>query len=163
MAESVKVAVRVRPFNQREKDRNSQCVIEMIGKTTQITDPENPGEKPREFAFDFSYWSHDQFHTDEDGVLIGDDPKYATQRMVFDDLGQGVLDNAVKGFNCSLFAYGQTGAGKSFSMVGYGPNKGIVPITCDELFKLIEASTSDTKYQVTFSMLEIYNEQVNDF
>lgn len=48
---------------------------------------------------------------------------YATQRMVFDDLGQGVLNNAFEGFNCSLFAYGQTGAGKSYSMVGYGNNK----------------------------------------
>merc|ERR1712048_1431429 len=79
--------------------------------------------------------------------------------------GQGVLDNAYKGFNCSLFAYGQTGAGKSYSMVGYGPNKGIVPISCDELFKKIEADGAAgvaTKYQVTFSMLEIYNEQVRD-
>ena len=109
MAESVKVAVRVRPFNQREKDRGSKCVIDMVGKTTQITNPETPNEKPREFSFDFSYWSHDEFHSDDDGVLCADSPKYATQRMVFDDLGQGVLDNAVKGFNCSLFAYGQTG------------------------------------------------------
>ena len=45
-----------------------------------------------------SFWrSHDQFHADDAGVLCGDSPKYATQRMVFDDLGQGVLDNAVKG------------------------------------------------------------------
>ena len=162
MAESVKVAVRVRPFNQREKDRGSKCVINMVDKLTQISDPDNPDQPPKDFSFDFSYWSHDQFHSDDIGVLIADTDHYATQRKVFDDLGQGVLDNAVKGFNCSLFAYGQTGAGKSFSMVGYGPNKGIVPITCDELFKMIEGSTSETKYQVTFSMLEIYNEQVRD-
>lgn len=162
MGESVRVAVRVRPFNQREKDRGSTCCLKMVDKMTQIIDPENPEAPPKDFSFDFSYWSHDQFHTDDAGVLIGDSPAYATQRMVFDDLGQGVLNNAVQGFNCSLFAYGQTGAGKSFSMVGYGPNKGIVPITCDELFKMIEASTSGTKYQVTFSMLEIYNEQVRD-
>lgn len=41
--------------------------------------------------------SHDQFHADDDGILLGDTPHYATQRDVFDDLGQGVLDNAVKG------------------------------------------------------------------
>jgi len=161
MAEAVKVAVRIRPFNGREKDRNSKCCLSMEGAQTLIIDPDS-GES-KDFAFDFSYWSHDGFHEDDKGELIGDGPKYATQRMVFDDLGQGVLDNAQKGFNCSLFAYGQTGAGKSFSMVGYGVNKGIVPITCDELFKLIEKNAGgDVKYQVTFQMLEIYNEQVRD-
>lgn len=64
---------------------------------------------------------------------------YASQQMVFDDLGRGVLKNAYEGYNTSLFAYGQTGAGKSYSMVGYGMNKGIVPITCDNLFQHIES------------------------
>jgi len=160
--ESVKVAVRVRPFNQREKDRGAKCIIQMEGKNTSIAnpDPENK-EKPKAFAFDYSYWSHDGYE-DVDGVLTATNDKYATQRAVFDHLGQGVLDNAFEGYNCSLFAYGQTGSGKSFSMVGYGKNKGIVPITCDELFKMIEKSQGDTKYEVTFSMLEIYNEQVRD-
>ena len=49
------------------------------------------------------------------------------------------------GFNTSLFAYGQTGAGKSYSMVGYGVNKGIVPITCDEMFKSIESNADTNK------------------
>lgn len=162
MAESVKVAVRVRPFNSRERDRAAKCVLDMIGALTQITDPENPGNPPKEFTFDFSYWSHDGFHEDENGYLVADSDKYATQRKVFDDLGQGVLNNAFAGFNCSLFAYGQTGAGKSYSMVGYGNNKGIVPITCDELFQAMEKGAEGVKYQVSFSMLEIYNEQVRD-
>nr|XP_006814113.1 PREDICTED: kinesin-like protein KIF28P-like [Saccoglossus kowalevskii] len=68
----------------------------------------------------------------------------------------------MQGFNCSLFAYGQTGSGKSYSMVGYGKNRGIVPITCDELFNAMAKGKSDIKYQITFSMLEIYNEQVRD-
>ncbi|CAH1778943.1 unnamed protein product [Owenia fusiformis] len=88
---------------------------------------------------------------------------YSGQRVVFNDLGQGVLNNAFEGYNCSLFAYGQTGAGKSYSMVGYGANKGIVPITCDELFKTMNTNTDPNKrYEVTLSMLEIYNEQVRD-
>lgn len=80
---------------------------------------------------------------------------------MFDDLGQGVLDNAWKGYNCSLFAYGQTGSGKSYSMVGYGANKGIVPVTCERLFQSIEKQrNSQTEFQVVLSMMEIYNEQV---
>ena len=85
--------------------------------------------------------------------------------MVFNDLGQGVLNNAYGGYNTSLFAYGQTGAGKSYSMIGYGKNKGIVPITCLELFNKIERGPQETpniKYEVKFSMLEIYNEKVRD-
>ena len=47
--------------------------------------------------------------------------------------------------------------------VGYGKNKGIVPIACDEIFKRIANSQNDnTKYEVQFSMLEIYNEKVQD-
>ncbi|XP_062501904.1 kinesin-like protein KIF28 isoform X2 [Corticium candelabrum] len=163
-SESVKVAVRVRPFNAREKERNAKLVVEMEQNMTIIRDPDNEGAEPKKFAFDYSYWSHDGFHTDENGVFMPVTAKYADQSRVFKDLGQGVLDNAFQGFNCSLFAYGQTGSGKSYSMVGYGANKGIVPMTCDELFKTIEANkpTSSTKNAVTFSMLEIYNEQVRD-
>ena len=49
---------------------------------------------------------------------------FLLQKKVFADLGEGVLANAWKGYNCSLFAYGQTESGKSYSMVGYGANKG---------------------------------------
>ena len=52
-----------------------------------------------------------------------------------------VLDNAWEGYHCCLFAYGQTGAGKSYSMVGYGKNRGIVPIACEEIFKRIEGNS----------------------
>ena len=108
MAESVKVAVRVRPFNSREKDMGAKLVVKMIGKTTQMIDADNPDAPPAaEFAFDFSYWSHDGFHVDDDGVLCADNDHYATQRAVFQDLGaEYVLQNAINGFNCSLFAYG---------------------------------------------------------
>ncbi|ELT99958.1 hypothetical protein CAPTEDRAFT_223727 [Capitella teleta] len=161
--ESVKVAVRVRPFNQREKDRGAKLIIGMNGKQTTIKNPDSK-EGPKNFAFDFSYWSHDEFEADEEGILqpTGSN-KYSSQRLVFNDLGQGVLNNAFEGYNTSLFAYGQTGSGKSYSMVGYGPNKGIVPITCDEMFKTIQGNQEQNKrFEVTFSMLEIYNEQVRD-
>jgi len=55
------------------------------------------------------------------------------------------LANAWEGYHCCLFAYGQTGAGKSYSMVGYGANKGIVPISCEEIFKRISSNTDKDK------------------
>ena len=80
-----------------------------------------------------------------------------------DDLGIGVLENAWQGYNVSLFAYGQTGAGKSYSMVGYGEDKGIIPCACHELFSRIEANEDpDVTYRVQASMMEIYNEKVRD-
>ena len=181
--ESVKVAVRVRPFNQREKDRNATCIIRMFGPKTTIINPDSAEEK--EFAFDFSYWSHDGFDVLEkpeaDLGLPGDGYnaptnrrggpttsafgcEYSSQKSVFEGLGLGVLDNALKGFNCCLFAYGQTGSGKSYSFVGYGSNKGIVPQVCDEVFKRKTEleSSGNVSLQVTFSMMEIYNEKIRD-
>ncbi|XP_006815172.1 kinesin-like protein KIF28 [Saccoglossus kowalevskii] len=137
----------------------------MNGSTTTIKDPSAPNEEPKKFSFDFSYWSHDNYKEKPDGYLEPTNKKYADQKTVFNDLGRGILDNAWGGYNCSLFAYGQTGSGKSYSIVGYGPNKGIVPMFCEEMFVGIEKKQSEgtkTEFEVTFSMLEIYNEQVRD-
>jgi len=159
---SVRVAVRVRPFNSREITMNAKLIIGMDGPLTTIMNPETQKERP--FTFDFSYWSHDSFRVDEDGECHAVDPKYATQRKVFNDLGQDVLDSAFEGYNSTLFAYGQTGAGKSYSMVGYGRNKGIIPMVCEEMFNLIAKTKDDggKQYQVDVQMLEIYNEQIRD-
>ena len=141
MAESVKVAVRVRPFNQREKDRNAKMIISMAGPATTITNPQS--KVPKTFTFDYSFYSHDHFTAGPDGYCSPDgtgEPApagYADQQMVYEGLGKMVLNNAYGGFNSSLFAYGQTGAGKSYSMVGYGTNKGIVPLACASLFETI--------------------------
>ena len=74
------------------------------------------------------------------------------QKKVFNDLGKGVLENAWKGYNCSLFAYGQTGAGKSYSIIGAPGNKGIVPMVGEELYNGIEekrkTASKDADYQV---------------
>ena len=65
-----------------------------------------------------------------------------------------------------MFAYGQTGSGKSYSIVGYGADKGIVPRACEEIFSRIkekvEKPDCNIKFEVTVSMLEIYNEHVQD-
>jgi len=157
---SVRVAVRLRPFNSREKDMNSVLVIDMEGVNTIIRNPET--RDPKTFAFDYSYWSHDGFEVGPDGELIAVSPKYASQRKVYDDLGNDVLQSAVDGYNSTLFAYGQTGSGKSFSMVGYGVNKGIIPIVCEEMFKRVSKPEDGKRYQVCATMLEIYNECIKD-
>ena len=158
---SVQVGVRVRPFNTREKNLQSKCIISMPGENqTHII---NDKEKEKIFTFDYSFWSHDDFEVLEDGYLSPISDKYADQKKVFSKVGQQILDNAWQGYHCCLFAYGQTGSGKSYSMVGYGANKGIVPISCEEIFKKIEQNKSEDKiFEVQVSMLEIYNEKVQD-
>uniref|UniRef100_A0A8C2RA23 Kinesin-like protein n=1 Tax=Capra hircus TaxID=9925 RepID=A0A8C2RA23_CAPHI len=141
--DSVKVAVRVRPFSQV----SDKCYIALT--TTIIQDPKNP-EHTKTFTFDLAYWSHNGFQKDKDGVFISADPggKFAGQKEVFHDLGRGILDSAWQGYNTTLLAYGQTGSGKSYSMIGFGANKGIIPNVCEELFQAIENRDKNQEYQV---------------
>jgi len=167
---SVAVGVRIRPFNEREKKLGAQLCVDVDGATTILQNPPDvaaesgKGQEAKKFTFDASFWSHDGFEDDSGGysrALPGS--KYADQQKVFDTFGKKVLDNAWEGYHCCLFAYGQTGAGKSYSMVGYGANKGIVPTSCEEIFRRIEANTDAAlSFEVMVSMVEIYNEQVQD-
>jgi len=103
---SVKVAVRVRPFNGREKERGSTLIVAMNDGTTILKDPEN--KKERKFDFDCSYWSHDGFVTDPETAYMSPEPGsiYADQDKVFNDFGIQLLDNAFEGYNVCMFAYG---------------------------------------------------------
>eukprot|EP00730_Choanoeca_flexa_P007329 TRINITY_DN12314_c0_g1_i1.p1 TRINITY_DN12314_c0_g1~~TRINITY_DN12314_c0_g1_i1.p1 ORF type:complete len:1647 (+),score=500.84 TRINITY_DN12314_c0_g1_i1:66-5006(+) len=149
---SVKVAVRCRPFNSREKKRSAKCIIEMQDASTRITNPTTG--KPNTFAFDYSHWSFDQ-----------KDSHFATQDIVYTDLGVEMLDGAFEGYNICIFAYGQTGAGKSFTMMG-APEpdlQGIIPRLCKDLFQRIADQTNElNSFSVEVSYLEIYNEKVRD-
>jgi kinesin family protein 13 len=157
---SVIVAVRVRPFNAREQKIDSQLCVEMQDNQTILINEEG---KKRVFAFDHSFWSHDNFQTDKEGNFVPTSKKYADQQIVYNKVGKQVLKNAMDGYHCCLFAYGQTGSGKSYSMIGYGPNRGIVPIISEEIFKLINVQTSSKKwFEVNVSMQEIYNEKIQD-
>ncbi|XP_067117025.1 kinesin-like protein KIF28P [Osmerus mordax] len=157
----VKVAVRVRPFNKRERDAGSVCVVSMASSSVTLQDP--CGGPSRCFSFDHVYWSHSGFSR-EGGRYLAQEPggRYADQACVFQDLGEGVLQSALQGYNATLLAYGQTGSGKSSTMLGHGPNPGLVPTLCHRLFHSLTQHQDSLQSQVFFSMLEIYNEQVVD-
>jgi hypothetical protein len=65
---SVKVGVRVRPFNARETELNCKLCVEMVGNTTRLLDLDD-SKRNRDFAFDYSFWSHDEFTTNEAGYF----------------------------------------------------------------------------------------------
>ncbi|KAF2756650.1 kinesin-domain-containing protein [Pseudovirgaria hyperparasitica] len=160
---NIKVVVRVRPFNGREKDRNAQCIVHMKDTQTVLTPPSNIDSKSKNakaavegkktFAFDKSYWSFDR-----------NDKHFAGQDDLFNDLGKPLLDNAFGGYNNCIFAYGQTGSGKSYSMMGYGEEAGVIPKICRSMFDRITEMEQDKTLSSTVevSYLEIYNERVRD-
>ena len=160
---SVKVAIRVRPFNEREKKLGSELCVKMSDKTVILTDSD--GSTLRKYNYDYAIWSHDGYEADMRGYLKKTDAmsKYWDQQKVYDEMGNELLVNAVKGYHCCLFAYGQTGSGKSYSIFGYGTNHGIVPMICNKMFDgTVLIQDEKREFTVNISMLEIYNEKVQD-
>ncbi|XP_054905491.1 kinesin-like protein KIF1B isoform X12 [Poeciliopsis prolifica] len=153
---SVKVAVRVRPFNSRETGKESKCIIQMQGNTTTILNPKAPKEPAKTFSFDYSYWSH----------TTPEDPCFASQNRVYNDIGKEMLEHAFEGYNVCIFAYGQTGAGKSYTMMGKQEEgqEGIIPMLCEDLFEKIneDCNKEELSYSVEVSYMEIYCERVRD-
>ncbi|XP_018305493.1 kinesin-like protein Klp98A isoform X2 [Mycetomoellerius zeteki] len=156
---SVKVAVRVRPFNKREVAMNEKLIVQMSGKRTRIFNTKTPDScrdidrgKYKDFTFDHSYWSFDS-----------NDENYASQEEVFYDLGTDVIESAFEGYNACVFAYGQTGSGKTFTMMGTPESQGLIPRICKTLFaRMAAGKESGASYRTEVSFLEIYNERVRD-
>ncbi|XDB48087.1 hypothetical protein AB1E18_001671 [Capra hircus] len=135
--------------------RESKCIIQMSGSTTTIVNPKQPKETPKSFSFDYSYWSH----------TSPEDINYASQKQVYRDIGEEMLQHAFEGYNVCIFAYGQTGAGKSYTMMGKQEKdqQGIIPQLCEDLFSRINDTTNDNmSYSVEVSYMEIYCERVRD-
>ncbi|XP_052401871.1 kinesin-like protein KIF16B isoform X1 [Carassius gibelio] len=158
---SVRVAVRVRPMNRREKDLSAKCIIEMEGNKTTITNLKIPDgvtgdsvrERAKTFTYDFSYDSSDC----KNGSFV-------SQEKVFKDLGTDVLKAAFEGYNACIFAYGQTGSGKSHTMMGIPGDVGLIPRICEGLFSQISGMIrrDEASFRTEVSYLEIYNERVRD-
>ncbi|KAM7108664.1 stAR-related lipid transfer protein 9 [Ciconia maguari] len=158
---NVKVAVRVRPLSKRESAEGGRVIVEVDDKVAKVrnikVDSRLDGtwdsrEKTVAFSFDYCYWSVDP-----------EDPKYASQEMVFQDLGTSVLSGAFRGYNICLFAYGQTGSGKTYTMMGTPASIGLTPRICEGLFSRKDDYSDQTaSCRVKVSFLEIYNERVRD-
>ncbi|XP_032273954.1 stAR-related lipid transfer protein 9 isoform X2 [Phoca vitulina] len=158
---NVRVAVRVRPLSKRETKEGGRIIVEVDGKVAKIRNlkmdnrPDGFGdsrEKVVAFGFDYCYWS-----------VNPEDPQYASQDVVFQDLGTEVLSGAAKGYNICLFAYGQTGSGKTYTMLGTPASVGLTPRICEGLFiREEDCAPLPSSRRIKVSFLEIYNERVRD-
>jgi len=73
-----------------------------------------------------------------------------------------IVTSVLDGFNVCIFAYGQTGTGKTFTMEGTPENRGVNYRTLEKLFSLSSERSSIMKYELFVSMLEVYNEKIRD-
>ncbi|XP_035630418.1 kinesin-like protein KIF14 [Oncorhynchus keta] len=147
---AVTVAVRMRPFNTREKTEKALQVIFMDNQETLVQHPDT--KQSYSFTYDFSFCSVDK-----------SDPGFASQQTVYEKLAKPLLERAFEGFNTCLFAYGQTGSGKSYTMMGVGEEAGVTPRFCEELFsRLSVVDNQEVTCHLEMSYFEVYNEKIHD-
>ncbi|XP_062845664.1 kinesin-like protein KIF18A isoform X2 [Trichomycterus rosablanca] len=158
----VKVVVRVRPLNAKELDGNFKKVVHVVDGHMLVFDPKEEevtffrgqkvgkrdlrkkANKDLKFVFDQVFGEH------------------STQMEVFENTTKGVVDGVLNGYNCTVFAYGATGAGKTHTMLGSPDHPGVMFLTMKELFTRMDQIKEEKVFDVAFSYLEVYNEQIRD-
>lgn len=167
--ESVKVVVRCRPRNKKEADENRQGIVSMNQTIGQVVlsngSSEGADSSAKTFTFDAVYDEH------------------SSQKELYDETAFPLVETIFEGFNATIFAYGQTGCGKTWTMIGredtvaerkdlcpetFHRFRGIIPNSFKHVFDSIRLkmceNTSERKLKVLVrvSFLEIYNEEVRD-
>lgn len=149
MAETIKVAVRVRPLLQREIDAGANIAVTVHNAAVSVVH----ANQHRTFGFDHAYWS-----------VSSKDVHFASQDQVNSDIGKPCLENMLKGYNFCVFAYGQTGAGKTHTLNSTAKDKqmGLIPYVLEGLFYQHRMKFKNDELRVWISFMEIYNEQIRD-
>ncbi|XP_075767349.1 kinesin-like protein KIF18B isoform X2 [Pelodiscus sinensis] len=158
---NVAVVVRVRPQNHQEREGCRHAVVQVIDDTMLVFDP----EEPRLSGVFAGFRGHDAPKRKGKDLKFVFDQVFgesATQEDVFQHTTKEILDGVLNGYNCSVFAYGATGAGKTYTMLGSERSPGIMFLTMVELYKRIEAMKEEKSCEVLISYQEVYNEQIHD-
>ncbi|XP_061725887.1 kinesin-like protein KIF3A isoform X3 [Cydia pomonella] len=148
--ENVRVVVRVRPMDEREKLEGAPCCVSVdaVHGTVAVTRSNAvPPEPPRVYAYDAVFdWT-------------------TSQMDIYVQTASPIVEQVLKGYNGTIFAYGQTGTGKTYTMAGAtaAPElRGIIPNSFAHIFSHIATAKDDEKFLVCVTYLEIYNEEVRD-
>ncbi|CAH8555979.1 unnamed protein product [Heterobilharzia americana] len=147
--DNVKVAVRCRPMSEKEVSMNYRTVTtisELDGCVT-LKRSDSGDDPPKCFIFDFVFGCNSK------------------QTDIYNRVARPIVEKVLEGYNGTIFAYGQTGTGKTFTMEGVRsvPElRGIIPNSFAHIFGAIAKADTNTRFLVRVSYLEIYNEEVRD-
>lgn len=145
--ETVKVIVRSRPLSSKEKERGNYSIINFDRSINQVEIIDVKTKLGKTFAYDSVF--DDTF----------------TQQQLYDESAYPLVQSTLQGYNSTIFAYGQTGCGKTYTMLGV-PNdpalRGIIPNSFSQIFGRISEANTETVFLVRCSYIEIYNEEVRD-
>ncbi|XP_056433684.1 kinesin-like protein KIF19 [Gadus chalcogrammus] len=147
------VALRIRPLSEAEHEDGATVVAHRLDEQMAVLmDPmEDPDDilranrsREKTYMFDVTF------------------DYLANQEEVYRATTKGLIEGLISGYNATVFAYGPTGCGKTYTMLGTDKEPGIYVRTLNDLFKAIEETSDDMQYSVTMSYLEIYNEMIRD-
>ncbi|XP_053307932.1 kinesin-like protein KIF18B [Spea bombifrons] len=158
---NVSVVVRVRPPNSREQEGNHCPVVHVVDDSILVFDPDEP-DTSGVFSGLRGYDGTKRKGKDLKFIFDRVFGESATQQDVFQHTTKEILDGVLNGYNCSVFAYGATGAGKTHTMLGTEADPGVMYLTMEELYRRIEAIQEEKSCEVLISYLEVYNEQIQD-
>ena len=131
-SQNVCVCCKIRPQSKIEDSKGSHVCVTSTNATININ-----GSQKHSFSFDRVF-----------------SPE-ANQAEVFEEVGENLVSDLIDGFNCTLFAYGQSGAGKTFTMEGpehTGPLAGLTPRIVHEIFEKIKAKTNRANGSIAFAV-----------
>ncbi|XP_006889798.1 PREDICTED: kinesin-like protein KIF19-like [Elephantulus edwardii] len=147
------VALRIRPLKDAELEEGATTIAHKVGDQMMVLmDPGEDSEDPlrphrsreKTFIFDMVFDQH------------------ASQEDVYRATTQHLVKGVVSGYNATVFAYGPSGAGKTYTMLGMDAEPGIYLQTLTDLFQALEETSDNMDYSVSMSYLEIYNEVIRD-
>jgi kinesin family protein 18/19 len=155
---NVKVVVRVRPLNAMESSGNHRTVVRPMDERVVVFDPHDdfdansfiPSKRTRRRSNILDRRVKDlRFIFDR----VFDET--ATNQDIFDHSTKTIIDGVLNGYNCTVFAYGATGAGKTHTMLGNDKMPGVMFLTVMDLFKRIEDMKHEKTCEVAVSYLEV--------
>lgn len=142
------MVVRCRPLNKNEEATNQERIIEVDVRLGQVSvhNPKSSGSLLKTFTFDAVY------------------DMGSKQNELYDYACKPLIDSVLHGFNGTIFAYGQTGTGKTYTMEGVPTDperRGVIPNSFQHIFTHISRSQNQ-QYLVRVSYIEIYQEEIRD-
>ncbi|XP_059408289.1 centromere-associated protein E isoform X5 [Carassius carassius] len=141
---AVKVCVRVRPLIKREESESPEPVqLYWRADKQAIHQLDDDGAQTKSYSFDRVFSAEE------------------TTAQLYQDIAKPLVVSAVEGYNGTIFAYGQTSSGKTFTMMGSEHNRGVIPLAMADVFKTIK-NCPKKEFLLRVSYMEIYNETVTD-